>query len=667
MKLAIRLLLLLSLDLAASTAPLAAQNSSPRTLRQLSLEDLMSIEITSASRKEQRAADVAGGIFVITQEDIRRSGMTTIPDVLRMAPGVDVAQISASKWAVSVRGFNSVYADKLLVLIDGRTIYDRIFSGVIWDAQDLMLDDVDRIEVIRGPGAAIWGANAVNAVINIVTKPATETHGGLVRVDGGGPGAQAAVRYGGIAGATDYRVYTQWTTQDSTLLAPGKSTGDGARAITAGFRTDWSDQPNAVTLEGAFTANQTHALWANLDPATVGVDAFSRALSEAYSGHLLGRWKRALQDGALLQIQSVVDVTKREEPIATYDRQTIDLDTQYHKSFGTRHDLVAGAGYRHIGDRYTGKVGIVITPPKEQSSLVTAFLQDEIALARNRLAVMLGAQAQYDSESGGGLQPTARVMWKGLPRQHLWAAASRALRTPSRYERGVRVEYPPAAGPNGVPLMVSVRGNPSAKTETLADVEGGYRLDAGHGFSIDVTGFVARYGHLQTQEVQPTVFVPGLPPQLLVSTQFGNSLEATTHGVEVAGHWMPIKIWHLDASYTGFHFTPHLAATSRDPQAAQADGSAPTTQWQARSSVTLGPRATLAAALFHVGRLDSLAVPAYTRADGTAEWRFSQHLSAMLIGQNLLEPAHREFDASSFLTMATQIPRGVSVRLRWTF
>ena len=244
-----------------------AQSPGPN-LSQLSIEDLLNIEITSASRKEQRASDVAAAVFVITHDDIHRSGMTTIPDLLRQVPGVQVAQINSNKWAVSVRGFNGLYANKLLVLIDGRSVYNRIFSGVFWDAEDLMLDDVERIEVIRGPSAALWGANAVNGVINIITKTTADTLGGLVRVDGGRAGEQGAARYGGTLGAARYRLYAQWTGRNESLMAPGTRADDASHRVTTGFRADWATQPGAFTLEGAFTTGQARALWPNLDPQT---------------------------------------------------------------------------------------------------------------------------------------------------------------------------------------------------------------------------------------------------------------------------------------------------------------------------------------------------------------------------------------------------------------
>jgi len=636
-------------------------------LARATLEDLMKIQITSASRKEQRVGDTPAAVFVLTQDDIRRSGMTTIPDLLRLAPGVEVAQINSNKWAVSVRGFNALYANKLLVLVDGRSVYNRIFSGVLWDAEDLMLDDIDRIEVIRGPGAAMWGANAVNGVINIITKTAADTQGGLVRVDAGRSGTQGAVRYGGTVGAASYRLYSQWTGRDQSLTAPDRRANDASHSVTTGFRADWNAQPGAFMFQGDFTAGQARALWPNFDPQTAAREPIANDPSDMQGGHLLGRWTRTRPSGASLQIQSFLDIAARQEPVGIYDRHAFDVDAQYHTALGAHQDLVAGGGYRFIEEGFKGHVGFSLTPNQSHSSFFSAFLQDEIALFRNRLAVTLGSQVQYDSDSGGGLQPTVRVMWKALPRQRLWAAMSRALRTPSLEERGFRVDYPPVPTAIGLPLLVTALGNPAMKTETVIDVEAGYRFEVGTAGSIDVTGFVGRYDHLVTQEVSAPIvqFVPS--PQILAATQFGNQLQATTRGLELAGHWTPAPAWRLDGSYTAFHVTPQLGATSQDPNAAREDGSAPHGQWQLRSAFSPITRATINVAIFHVGPLEQLKVDAYTRADLSAEWRFTSRLSAMAIGQNLLNAAHAEFAGVGSLLLATQVPRSADIQLVWRF
>jgi iron complex outermembrane receptor protein len=636
-------------------------------LGQMSIEDLMNVEVTSASRKEQRAADVAAAVFVISHEDIRRSGMSTIPDLLRLAPGVDVAQINANKWAVSVRGFNGLYANKLLVLIDGRSTYNRMFSGVFWDSEDLMFDDVDRIEVIRGPGAALWGANAVNGVINIVTKGAVDTQGGLARADIGRVSEQGAVRYGGVVGVTRYRVYSQWTGREQSLLTPDTPAPDESHSVTTGFRADRPTSSGALTLEGDLAMGQVHALWPNLDPRFVAQGPLATDATDTRGGHLLGRWTRTDASGASLQIQSFVDIEGRNEPVGRYDRRAFDIDTQYHTTLGARHDLVSGAGYRVSSDTFVGGAGLSLTPADDKSYLLSAFVQDEVALFSRRLAITLGSQVQYDSDSGAGVQPTARALWKAWPHQRLWAATSRALRTPSLYERRMRLDFLPVPGPGGLPLYVTARGNPAAETESLVDVEGGYRLEVGTSASIDVTGFAGRYDHLRTQEpADPVVlFVPA--PHAFVASQFGNLLQATTRGLEIAGHWTPVPALRFDASYSAFRVTPQLAATSHDPSAGAEDGSAPRTQWQWRSTFSPVSRAMVSGAIFYVGPLERDGVSAYTRVDLSGEWRLTHRLSATLTGQNLLDPAHAESSGVGALLLATQVPRSASARLRWIF
>jgi iron complex outermembrane receptor protein len=648
------------------SAPCLAQTRPP-DLSEVSIEDLMSIEVTSASRKEQRTEDVAAAVFVITQDDIRRSGMTTIPDLLRLVPGVDVAQVNANNWAVSIRGFNGSYADKLLVLVDGRSIYNRFFSGVLWDTQQMMLDDVDRIEVIRGPGAAVWGANAVNGVINIVTRSAVDTHGGLVRVDGGDSGEQGAVRYGGAFGRTHYRVYTQWTGRDASLIPPGIGVDDSSRTFLAGFRADRQTGNDRFMFQGNVSAASLRPLWPNLNPETAGIEPIAAAESTAEGGYLLGRWTRTRTAGSSLQVQSFVDVATRHEPIARYDRRTFDVDVQYHTAVGARQDLVAGGGVRFYDDEFAAGIGFGLTPPEESSRLLTAFLQDEIGLFDDRLAITLGTQVQHNSEAGSGIQPTARVMWKARPRQRIWASASRALRTPSRYERGLRLDSPPVPGPAGLPLAVEVRGNPDIGTETFVDAEAGYRLDLGTTASLDLTGFLGRYDRLHTVE-QSAPIVELVPAPLLRATaHFDELLDANTRGLEVAGHWSPIPPVRFDGSYTAFHLTPTLSPTSTDAGAATTDSDAPGTQWQLRSTFLPARQATINVAVFHVGRLRELDTDAYTRADLTAEWRFSSRLSLMAIGQNLFDAAHPEFGSAGALILATQVRRSASLRLRWTF
>jgi iron complex outermembrane receptor protein len=635
-------------------------------LSQLSIEDLLNLEITSASRKRQRVEDVAAAVFVITRDDIRRSGMTTIPDVLRLAPGVDVAQINSNKWAVSVRGFNGLYANKLLVLVDGRSVYSRLFAGVLWGAEDLVLDDIDRIEVVRGPGAAMWGANAVNGVINIVTSSAAETQGGLVRVEAGHAGGQGVVRYGAALGAMRYRVFAQWTGRNESLLAPGIGADDHSRSATTGFRADWNTEPDSLTLEGAFTTGRSYGLWPNLDPQTAVAEPISDVASETRGGHLLAHWSHTREDGALLEVQSFLDLSRRHEPVGDHSRRAVDVEAQYRTTVGGRHDLVVGAGYRFVAEGFAGRVGLLFTPDRTRSSLLTAFAQNEIALGRG-VSITLGSQVQHDPFSGAGVQPTARVMWKAGPGQRLWGAVSRALRTPALNDRGVRVELPPVRTVNGLPLVVGLIGNPAAETETLVDAEVGYRAETGRGWSIDVTGFVGRYDHLRTQEALAPIVQLVPSPRVLALSQFGNQLQATTRGVEVAGNWTPVASVRVHGSYSAFTLTPDLRSTSRDPAAALEDGNAPGMQWQVRSSFTPGSRAQVDVAVFRVGRLERLDVDGYTRADLNASWQLTSRVAVIASVHNLGDAAHVEFAGASTLVQSTQARRSASLRLRWTF
>jgi iron complex outermembrane receptor protein len=404
----------------------------------------------------------------------------------------------------------------------------------------------------------------------------------------------------------------------------------------------------------------------SLDPLTAAQVPISTQRSGAQGGHVLGRWTHKRPGGSSLQVQSFINVAARQEPIGEYGRRTFDIDTQYHTSAGA-HDLVTGVGYRFNADRYRGGGAFSLTPANDHVSALTAFLQDEIALAGDRLSLSLGTQVQYDTYAGGGLQPNARAMWKLRPGQRLWLAASRALRTPSRHERGIQITFPPVPSESGLPVTLTFAGSPEIRTETFADAEAGYRLEIGGRAGMSATMFVGRYAHLRTVEEGAPLVQFDPVPAILVTSTFGDLLNATTRGFEADGYWSPGRAWRFDASYTALRVISHPAPESRDVQAGVDEGSAPRRQWQIRSTFTPGARTNLSVAVFRVGALRGAEVPAYTRADVNAAWRLSDRLSLMVLGQNLLDPAHQEFADRTSLLLATEVPRSVSVRLRWTF
>jgi iron complex outermembrane receptor protein len=641
----------------------------PPDLAHASLEDLLNIEITSASRKEQRVGDTAAAVYVITQDDIRRSGIRTLPELFRLIPGMQVAQINSNNWAISARGFNDLWSNKLLVLVDGRSIYTRQFSGVFWRDQDLTLDDIDRIEVVRGPGSSVWGANAVNGVINIVTKPASETKGPLVRLSGGSfDGTQASLRYGGSFGNTAYRVYSQWSDRGTSLSPDLTSAADGWRTFTNGFRTDWTKDSNSVMTQGSFVSGDSRPLWTSFAGPTPSLSGLAPFRDDTVAdGTLLARWTHYTANGAALQVQSSADFHNGDDGDGGSVRErTFDLDMQFHTKLSARHDVVVGGEYREVDTTFNGSFVYALDPTAFDGQVHSAFAQDEIALT-DRLALTLGSKVEHDTIAGWGIEPTARLMAVVGPRHHLWTAVSRARRTPSLNELYQQINYAAFTGGTGLPVVLGLKGNPDLTPERFLDLEGGYRLDVGAGASIDVTVFRGDYRGLPTNEPMAPVFetTPG-PPHLFIGTQADNLLSVSTSGVEVAGHWAPTGAWRVDGSYTGLRLVPHVDASSRDAQAPLFDGSAPAHQWQLHSSLWLGSRVEVEGGLYYVGALRTLKVPAYTRADARAELKITRPLTLVVAGQNLFDRAHAEWVTTEGVT-ATLIPRSVNVSLVWRY
>ncbi|PYR00225.1 MAG: hypothetical protein DMF96_04065 [Acidobacteria bacterium] len=448
-------------------------------LGRATLEDLLKIQITSASRKEQRADDTPSAVSVITQDEIRRSGMRTLPELFRLVPGVQVAQINSSTWAVSIRGLNDQFSNKLLVLIDGRSVYKRNSSGVFWDLEDVVLDDIDRIEVVRGPGGAVWGANAVNGVINVVTKSAKDTPGALVRVGGGTfDGTGVTARYGGSFGNAAYRVYSQWTGRRDTTLANLAPADDAWNVLTNGLRADWSRGGDDVTVDGSVRTGDGRGLWKTLEGPTSAVRR-TDGTSSFRNGSVLGRWIHRRENGSALQVQSFAMFSHRLDKL-TEDENIYDVDLQYHTKIGARHDIVTGGGYREVDNTTSQTFSFSLTPATSETAVTHVFTQDEIALG-TRVRLTLGAKLEHDAIAGWGLQPTARMMWDPSPRHHVWAAASRALRTPSRLDLSARANVAAIAA-RPLPILIGVLGNPDYQTEELLDAEAGYssRRHRGH-------------------------------------------------------------------------------------------------------------------------------------------------------------------------------------------
>jgi iron complex outermembrane receptor protein len=650
---------------AGLVTPVVAQSpAAGQDLMSASLEDLMQIRVTSAARKSQRAEDVPAAVYVITRKDILRSGLTSLPELLRLVPGVQVAQVNANKWAVSIRGFSDLYSNKLLVLVDGRSVYSRTFSGVFWDMQDLLVSDIDRIEVIRGAGGAVWGANAVNGVINVITRPATETIGLSASVSTGTfERGRVGVRYGGKLGDSGaYRVFSQWSGYGDGPRQSGSLFDDRWHALTTGFRIDGSRGTNAMVAQGHFTTNETRPGWFELPNLEPGVTPTTDGVSHAHETSILGRWTRPLSEGTVFQVQGYYTDMDREEGVANFTERTSDVDAQYQTRLGPRHGVMLGAGYRHVDLAADKTLTIELTPQRTET--LNAFLQDEIAV-RKDVSLILGSKLEHDTLGGLGLLPSARLMWQVSPTQRAWTAVSRARRTPAFIDRSVRVNFGVLQGP-GLPLVVGYKSNPDYRSEKSTQVEVGYRIVFGSTVSADVTAFTGSYDVGVTQPLEPTLELTPAPAHIFAGQTTLNLMNVRTRGAEFNVHWTPLPTLQLESSYSLLDLSSHVDAAKVIGPVADVDGNAPKHQWQLRGTTAIRPNLHASALLSHIARLRVLDVAAYTRLDAGLEYSVNSRLTAAVAGQNLLSAAHREF-ASPSVFLASTMPRGVRIDLRWQF
>ena len=638
----VALCLLLGLLLAAAVParpdePVPAQQTTQ--LKRLSLEELMEVDITSVSRRSEPVSGTATAITLLTADDIRRSGATNLPDLLRIAVSMEVAQANGSTWAASSRGFNMTASNKLLVLIDGRSVYTPLFSGVFWDVQDVMLEDVDRIEIIRGPGASVWGANAVNGVINILTKSAAETQGTLVSLGGGTEQrALASFRQGGKLGAgTSYRAYGKYSYADALAFADGRSARDPLRRGQAGFRIDRADAgPGAFTLQG----DAYHGL--------AGQTVVVRSDTVLDGANLLGRWSRNYAKNSGSDVQVYYDYTHREIPEWFEEhRHTLDVDYQHRLPLGTRQDLVFGAGYRITHDEVGNSAGVAFLPDHLTESLFSAFAQDEIAI-RSHVRLTVGSKLEHNRWTGFEVQPSVHLAWTPSEQRTLWAAVSRAVRTPTRYDEDI-VFY--AAG---FPIL---EGSSAFDSEELLAYEVGYRAQPRAGLLVDVATFYNVYDRLRS-------FEPSTPPAGF-PYRFGNELSADTWGVELRVSAQAASWWRLHAGYAYLGESLTLSAASLDPTGGTAEANDPRSRFTLRSQMDLPRGFELDGTLRYVGRLPSPVVPAYTELDLRLGWQLSDRLEVSLAGQNLLHARHPEFGAPS--PLREEVERGVYGKVTWRF
>lgn len=635
-----------ALALASSVAAAAGPGAQvPADLADLSIEELANIQVTSVSRRPERLQDAPAAVYVITAEDIRRSGAETLPEALRLAPNLHVARVNGYAYSISARGLNSanpVLSNKLLVLVDGRSVYTPLFSGVFWDVQDVLLEDVERIEVISGPGGVQWGLNAVNGVINVTTRQAGATRGTMLSAYGATDGGLgAAFRQGGAsAGGIAWRAFGKFTRRGGSEQAAGPRLDDRLRRAMAGVRADWERGADRYTVIGNVVQGRLDQPAPGEIATPEGPDRFGRVRSDA--ANLSARWQRQLGDGASVVVQAYVDHTVRDTPpLLTLRLSTADVQFQHTLATRGRHDLVWGAHYRHSRDRVGNSPYVAFLPARTTQRWGSLFLQDEITL-RDAWRLTLGGRAEYNHYSGTEFLPSARLSWRLSPRHALWASAARTVRAPSRLDVDAWV-------PGRPPYIL--RGGPQVRSEVARVLELGYRGQPAPAVSYSATLFHHDYDHLRTQESDPT-------GSHLV---FASLMEGAGSGVEAWGNWQAMPRWRLSAGWTALHQRLRLKPGSNDLAGLAAARRDPAHTLQLRSSYNIDDAREVDVTLRRAGASAAPAVPSYTALDARLGWRLRPGLALSLYGENL-NGGHTEFGQSGY---RVEFERRVGVSLRW--
>jgi iron complex outermembrane recepter protein len=629
-------------------------------LKKLSVEELMVLDVTSVSRVEEKLRGAPAAVTIVTAEDIRRSGATIGPQALRLVPGLHVARRSSSSWVVAARGFSSVNSEKLLVLSDTRSIYTPLVSGVFWDTQNYLLQDIDRIEVVRGPGATLWGSNAVNGVISITTKSAKDTQGLYVETSGGTEERfSVATRYGAsINDRAFYRVFGRYFDRTASVRAGGGDADDWQTGH-AGFRLDWDvTARDSVTVQGDLYRGDVGQVAPSISvtgrPSPEGP---LRAL--VGGGNVLSRWRRKLTASSELQLRAYYDRTHRNDPMFTDDLDTVDVDLQYRWPL-PRQELTWGASYRLMAHRNEGKGVFALRPPTSTDQIVSGFVQDQIRLSSS-LQLTAGTKLEHNDFSGVEVQPSGRVSWQPTSSHSTWGAISRAVRVPTRLERDIWVDSSPT--PVSVIRLV---GNREFESEKLLAFEAGYRWAASRVLSVDLAGFRNRYRGLASVEFGER-FTEGT--RLVVPVQNENQNYGTTSGVESFVTYSPTAASRISASYSHLRMRLQKAGDdlNRGVQIAEA---APRHQFGFRSSFDLPSQFQFDALLRAVGAVtmggsvNRETIPSYAELDARLAWLGWRGAEISLVGRNLLHGRHPEFGAHG---TRSEVERSVQGRFAWGF
>jgi len=640
----------------------------------LSPEQLLNATVISATKTKETVEQSPAAVYVISAEDIARSGVTSIPDALRMAPGVDVAQGDGGSWAINIRGFNSGLANQLLVMIDGRTIYNPLFAGTYWELQNLPLEDIERIEVIRGPGGTLWGANAVNGVINIITKKAQDTQGTLIRAAAGNSLQDSVLGQQGEKTADNayYRVYAQHE-NDGPLTGPhGGAAFDSLRDSRTGFRFDQGDN---LTVSGDAYINTTDQL-VSVPQFISPYFSIQNDEHDSQGANLLAHWKKNYADGSQLSFQSYLDYTYRDQVVLSDEEDILDFDVQYNLRPIGPNEIITGGGYRLNHEDIGNTSTLSITPAESNRNLFNYFAQDKIALVPDRWCLTLGSKVEHNDFTGFEIEPNARLQWFPDSRQTFWTSVSRAVTTPSPLETNLN-ENAQVFAPNSLPAPFHVNApieynliaNPSFYSEQLIAYEAGYRNKLTPDVSVDIAAFDNYYNGLAGQQSAGpgsagfgVVLSPVIYGQL--KTELANLMSGQTYGAEMAADWNVNSNWKLSSGVTWLEMSLQPGAGDIGPQ--YSAGQSPNYESNLRSYWNINKDWSLDTSAYYVDRLVAFNTPAYVRLDTNIGWKIEPGIQLNVVGQNLLQGTHMEYGSTTDLN-AAEVPRSFYAKITCKF
>ncbi len=609
----------------------------------LSLGDLFNIDITIASRHSENIFETPSAAYVITQEDIRRSGMSSIPELLRLVPGFGVGQIDGNIWSLSSRGFKDSHSDKLLVLVDGRSVYTPMFGGVYWDVQGYLLEDIEQIEIIRGPGATLWGANAVNGIVNIITKNSYETEGGLA-VAGKGTNQEYLVggRYGGWIGDNlSYRFYVKNNKRTENLYVNGEDAFDGTDVPQVGFYINWDkDNKNRLSFHGDYY------------DGTRGLNKW-REDENVAGGNVVLRWEHSISDTSDFSLQFYYDRTERHSSIIGEDRNTYDLDMQHNFTLGGN-DIIWGMAYRYTGDETDEGSRTLLNPVSDSYATLSVFIQDKISLVDNHLRLTFGSKFEDNSYTGFEYQPSIKLMGIVNSSHSTWASISRAIKTPNRIDRDFDISMGFAG-----PFEMFAKGNKDMISEKVIAYEVGYRFKSKSTFSLDIAAFYNDYEDIFSKN-QTT---DAVNKQIIFS--FANDRIGKTYGFETLANWQIAPSWKLSTSWSFLEMDITVPPEDLDAEA-ELEGVNPQNQMQIRSYWDINNDWEFDIMAFYVDEIFNGEVDDYLRLDLRLGWNLRRNLELSIGVQNALDSKHPE-DLATRRNTISEIERNVWGKVTWQF